>query len=48
MEFRAIEARTGWVADGASLDGVVLSNIKILFEGSQDVRLLLDDFEVRE
>ena len=48
VEFRAIEARTGWAADGASLDGTVLNNIKILFEGPPDARLLLDEFEIRE
>jgi hypothetical protein len=48
VEFRAIEARAGWAADGASLDGAVLNNIKILFEGSSDARLVLDDFEIRE
>jgi hypothetical protein len=48
VEFRAIEARAGWAADGANLDGAVLNNIKVLFEGASDARLLLDDFEVRE
>ena len=48
MKFRAIEARTEWAADGASLDGTVLNSLKILFEGPSGTRLLLDNFEIRE
>ena len=48
VEFLAIEARAGWAADGASLDGAVLNNVKILFEGPPDARLFLDDFEITE
>ena len=48
VEFRAIEARTGWAADGTSLDGAMLSNVKIMFEGPADARILLNDFEIRE
>lgn len=38
----------GWAADGANLDGTVLNNIKILFEGPPDARVLLDDCEITE
>jgi hypothetical protein len=48
VEFRAMEARTGWAADGASLEGAELNNIKIMFEGPVDARVLIDDFEIRE
>jgi hypothetical protein len=48
VEFRGVEARTGWAMDGPSLDGCVMNNIRMLFEGPSDARVLLDDFEVRE
>jgi hypothetical protein len=48
VEFRAIEVRMGWAMDGPSLEGDVLSNFKLLFEGDGGARILLDDFEVRE
>jgi len=47
VEFRAIECRVGWARRGASLEGDVLDNLKLLFEGSADDRILLDDFEIR-
>jgi hypothetical protein len=48
IEFRAIEARVGWGMDGPSLEGDVLDNIKLTFEGAADERMLLDDFEIVE
>lgn len=33
---------------GPSLDGYVLNNLLLLFDGPPDARILLDDFEVRE
>jgi hypothetical protein len=48
VEFRGVEARTGWAMDGPSLDGCVMNNIKIVFEGPADARVLIDRFEVRE
>jgi len=47
VEFRAIEARVGWAMKGPSLQGDVFDNIKLLFEGNEDDRILLDDFEIR-
>jgi hypothetical protein len=48
VEFRGVEARSGWAMDGPSLDGSVLNNIKLVFEGPSDARVRIDDFEVRE
>ena len=48
VEFRAIECRVGWARRGPSLEGGVLDNIKLIFEGGKDDRLLLEDFEIRE
>lgn len=48
IELRAIEARVGWGMKGPSLEGDVLDNIKLIFEGGQDNRILLDDFEILE
>jgi len=48
ISFRAIEARVGWDMRGPSLEGDVLDNFKILFEGGADVRVLIDDFEIRQ
>jgi hypothetical protein len=48
LEFRALEARVGWAMDGPSLEGSVWNNIRILFEGPETARMLLDAFEVRE
>jgi len=48
VEFRGVDIRTGWAVDGPSLDGCVMNNIKFLYEGAEDTRLVLDDFEVRE
>ena len=48
VDFRAIEPRTGWAADGANLDGALLSNVKVMFEGPPNARILIDDFEIAE
>ncbi|NQT83710.1 hypothetical protein HQ563_11835, partial [bacterium] len=48
VEFRAIEARVGWSMRGPSLEGDVLDNIKLVFEGGERDRILLDDFEILE
>jgi len=48
IEFRAIEARVGWGRKGPSLEGDVLDNIKLLYEGGESDQMLLDDFEIRE
>jgi len=48
VEFRGVDARTGWAMDGPSLDGGVLNNLKLVFEGPADARVLLDDVEIRE
>jgi len=46
IEFRAIEARVGWGMNGPSLEGCILDNFKLLFEGGEGDRILLDDFEI--
>ena len=46
VEFRAIECRTGWAGAGPSLEGDVLDNLKLVFEGAATDRVLLDDVEV--
>ena len=46
VEFRAIEARVGWARTGPSLEGDVLDNFKLAFEGAPADRILLDDVEV--
>ncbi|MGD8238115.1 MAG: hypothetical protein PVH68_06150, partial [Armatimonadota bacterium] len=48
VEFRAIEARVGWGMKGPSLEGDVLDNIKLLFEGDEGDRILLDDLQIHE
>ncbi len=48
IDFRAIEARVGWGMDGPSLEGDVLDNFKVLFEGGENDRILLDDFQILE
>jgi hypothetical protein len=48
VEFRGVEARVGWALDGPSLDGSVMNNLRMLFEGPADARVLLDDFEIRD
>jgi len=46
IEFRAIEARVGWGMKGPSLEGDVLDNFKLFYEGQEGDRVLLDDFEI--
>jgi hypothetical protein len=48
VEFRAIEARVGWDRSGPSLEGDVLDNIKLMYEGGEADRILLDDLEILE
>jgi hypothetical protein len=48
IEFRAIEARVGWGMEGKSLEGDVLDNLKLIYVGKDDARILLDDFEILE
>ena len=48
VEFRAMEARTGWGMKGPSLEGDVLDNFKIIFEGGDGDRVLMDDFVILE
>jgi len=48
IEFRGIEARVGWDASGAGLEGSVFDNFKLFFEGGDGAALLLDDVEIRE
>lgn len=50
IDFRAAELRTMWDRSGASIEGDVLDNLKLLVQGERgsDARLLLDDFEVIE
>ena len=46
VEFRAIEARVGWARTGPSLEGDVLDNLKLVFQGAAGDRVLLDDVEI--
>jgi hypothetical protein len=46
VEFRAIECRVGWARRGPSLDSDVLDNFKLLFEGGEGDRFLIDDFQI--
>ena len=48
VEFRGSQARARWDRGGPSLDGHVLNNLLLLFDGPPDARILLDDVEVRE
>ncbi len=48
VRFRAIEARRGWGMDGPSLEGDVLDNFKLIFEGAAAEGMLLDEFEILE
>lgn len=47
IEFRGIEARVGWDASGAGLEGSEFDNLKLFFEGGDGATLLLDDVEIR-
>ena len=46
VEFRAIEVRIGWDMKGPSLEEDVLDNIKLIFQGNEKDKILLDDFEI--
>ncbi len=46
VEFRAIEARVGWDMRGTSLESDVLDNFKLIFEGANIDKILLDDFQI--
>jgi len=48
VEFRGIEARVGWDAAGAGLEGSLFDNFKLFFDGGESAALLLDDVEIRE
>ncbi len=48
VRFRAIEAHVGWAMNGPSLEGDVLDNFKLIFEGEPAARLLIDDFNILE
>jgi len=48
VDVRVAQARSGPAQDGAPLDGSVMNNLTLLFEGPADARVLLDDFEVRD
>ncbi len=48
VEFRAIEARIGWDMKGPSLEADVLDNIKLIFQGKDTDRILLDDFQIHQ
>lgn len=48
VEFRAMEARVGWAMKGPSLEGDVLDNLKLVYEGDEEDRILLDDVEILE
>ena len=46
VEFRAIEARLGFARNGPSLEGDVLENLILLFQGKAADRIPLDDVEI--
>ena len=48
VEFKGSEVRTRYDRSGPSLEGGLMNNIKIFFEGVPEGRILLDDFEIRE
>jgi hypothetical protein len=48
VEFLGVQARAGAGQDGPSLEGSMMNNISLLFQGSEEARMLLDDFELRE
>jgi hypothetical protein len=50
VDFRAAELRVNWDRSGASLEGDILDNLKLLIQGENvaGARVLLDDFEVIE
>jgi hypothetical protein len=48
VRFKAIEVRQGWAMDGPSIDGSLLNNLTLNFEGAPEARVLVDDVEIRE
>lgn len=48
VRFKAIEVRQGWAMDGPSIDGSLLNNLTLNFEGAPEARVLVDDLEIRE
>jgi len=48
VEFKALEWRIGWARDGPGIEGDLLDNLMIHFNGPADGRMLLDDLEIRE
>lgn len=48
VEVRAAEFRLGALADGASFEGHVFSNVKLVFEGAAEARILLEELEIKE
>jgi hypothetical protein len=48
VEVAGTQLRAGAAQDGATLEGSVMNNVSLLFEGPADARVLLDEFEVRE
>lgn len=48
VEFKGVELRIRYDRSGQSLEGSIMNNIKLFFEGAPESRILLDDFEIRE
>ena len=48
VRFRAADIRQGMELDGPSIEGGVFNNITLMFNGSGDAPILIDDFEIRE
>ena len=48
VEFRAIECHAGWSRSDSSMEGSLLENLTLLFDGGPDDRFLIDDIEICE
>ncbi len=48
VSIRGTQLRSGGSADGPTLEGSELNNLKIVFDGAPDARIILSDLEVRE
>jgi hypothetical protein len=48
VEIRVGDLRAGAPGNDATLEGEVLNNFRLVFDGPPEARLVLDDFEVRE
>ena len=46
VEFKAAAAHSGWAMEGASMAGSLLDNLKLVFQGEQGDKFLIDDFEI--